>query len=163
MSLRQLWKDLCKGITRKSFMPLSNLLCWQGRDINDHIPAERPLPLGRPHRRGVMLSHGFPPNLPNPKSGVGVGGNARGLWAGAPRAATACSVHSTVFHKAPPGRQNNTVVSREYARWVTQNCQKGEQWRREAAYGRLAMLQRCKECIPIAGGLGEQSDPFAFQ
>lgn len=68
---------------KKSFMPLPNL-CWQGRDINDRIPAERPLPLGRPHRRGVKLSHGFLMKLPNPKSGVGVGvsGNARGVVGG---------------------------------------------------------------------------------
>lgn len=117
MSPRQLWTDLCKGITRKSFMPLPNLLCWQGREINDHIPAERPLPLGRPpQERGDAEPR---VSTDAPKSGVGVGGNAQGLWAGAPRAATVSSVHSTVFHKAPPGRKNSTVVSREYARWVT--------------------------------------------
>ncbi|OBS70529.1 hypothetical protein A6R68_00933, partial [Neotoma lepida] len=50
-----------------------------------------------------------------PKSGVGV--ETRGVGGGGTKSfGCQLSLHSTAFCKAPPGRKNSTVVSREYAR-----------------------------------------------
>lgn len=63
-----------------------------------------------------MLSRGFPLTLPN--QGWGWVEMRRGCGRGHQelRLSALCTA---VFHKAPPGRKNSTVVSREYARWVT--------------------------------------------